>query len=64
MCRINVSTTIPRLVPDIEGGYSERDGEGEEEGAEGLVLTYSISWMIVQFIKRFRWQILCEYQFH
>ena len=33
---------IPRLVPEIEGGYPERvGGEGEEEGAEGLVLTYS-----------------------
>ena len=33
---------IPRLVPEIEGWYPERDGgEGEEEGAEGLVLTYS-----------------------
>ena len=35
---------IPRLVPEIEGGYPERDGG--EEGAEGLVLTYSICWMM------------------
>ena len=34
---------IPCLVPEIEGGYPERDGR--EEG-EGLVLTYSISWII------------------
>ena len=31
-------------VPEIEGGYPERDGEGEEEG-EGLVLEYSSSWI-------------------
>ena len=38
---------VPRLVPEIEGGYPERDGEeGEEgEGGEGLVLEYSRSWM-------------------
>ena len=39
---------VPRLVPEIEGGYPERDGEGEEgegEGEEGLVLEYSSSWM-------------------
>ena len=39
---------IPRLVPEIEGGYPERDGgegaEGEEE-EEVLVLEYSSSWM-------------------
>ena len=35
---------IPRLVPEIEGGHPELDGG--EEGAEGLVLTYSISWMM------------------
>ena len=33
---------IPHLVPEIEGGYPERDGE---EGGEGLVLEYSRSWM-------------------
>ena len=35
-------------VLEIEGGYPERDGEGEEgegEGEEGLVLEYSSSWM-------------------
>ena len=39
---------IPRLVPEIEGGYPERDGEGggEEEEGEGLVLQYSSSWMM------------------
>ena len=37
---------IPRLVPDIEGGYPERDGEGgEEEEGEGLVLENSRSWI-------------------
>ena len=39
---------IPHLVPEIEGGYPERDGEeggGEEEGGEGLVLENSRSWM-------------------
>ena len=38
---------IPQLVPEIEGGYPERDGEeGEEgEGGEGLVLEYSRSWI-------------------
>ena len=33
---------VPRLVPEIEGGYPERDGE---EGGEGLVLEYSRSWI-------------------
>ena len=39
---------IPHLVPEIEGGYPERDGEEGEEGeeGEGLVLEYSRSWMI------------------
>ena len=37
---------IPRLVPEIEGGYPERDGEGGgEEGGEGLVLENSRSWI-------------------
>ena len=40
---------IPHLVPEIEGGYPERDGEGgeeeEEEGGEGLVLENSRSWI-------------------
>ena len=37
---------IPHLVPEIEGGYPERDGEEEEEeGGEGLVLENSRSWM-------------------
>ena len=39
---------VPRLVPEIEGGYPERDGEGgeeEEEGGEGLVLENSRSWI-------------------
>ena len=35
---------IPHLVPEVEGGYPERDGEGEE-GEEGLVLEYSSSWI-------------------
>ena len=35
---------IPQLVPEIEGGYPERDGE-EGEGGEGLVLEYSRSWI-------------------
>ena len=34
---------LPRLVPEIEGGYPERDGE--EGGGEGLVLEYSRSWI-------------------
>ena len=43
---------VPHLVPEIEGGYPERDGEegeeGEEgEGGEGLVLEYSRSWIVV-----------------
>ena len=33
---------VPHLVPEIEGGYPERDGEG---GGEGLVLENSRSWM-------------------
>ena len=37
---------IPHLVPEIEGGYPERDGEG----GEGLVLEYSRSWMIMLMI--------------
>ena len=41
---------IPHLVPEIEGGYPERDGEEggeeEEEGGEGLVLENSRSWML------------------
>ena len=39
---------VPRLVPEIEGGYPERDGEEggeEEEGEEGLVLENSRSWI-------------------
>ena len=36
---------IPHLVPEIEGGYPERDGE---EGGEGLVLEYSSSWIILK----------------
>ena len=38
---------VPRLVPEIEGWYPERDGEegGEEEGGEGLVLENSRSWI-------------------
>ena len=42
-CRFDTSgSMIPRLVPEIEGVYPERKGEGVgEEGAEGLVLTYS-----------------------
>ena len=41
---------LPRLVPEIEGGYPERDGEGGEGGeggeeGEGLVLEYSRSWI-------------------
>ena len=40
---------LPHLVPEIEGGYPERDGEEEGEGGgggEGLVLEYSRSWII------------------
>ena len=33
---------IALLVPEIEAGSPERDGEGEEEG---LVLEYSSSWI-------------------
>ena len=38
---------LPRLVPEIEGGYPERDGEEGEGGGggEGLVLEYSRSWI-------------------
>ena len=37
---------IPRLVPEIEGGYPERDREGGgEEEIEGLVLENSKSWI-------------------
>ena len=43
----------PRLVPEIEGGYPERDREGgEEEEGEGLVLEYSRSWMPFVVISR------------
>ena len=41
---------IPLLVPEIEGGPPERDGE-EEEGAEGLVLQYSSRLKMVTMIK-------------
>ena len=37
---------IPYLVPEIEGGYPERDGEGGGEEEEGLVLENSRSWML------------------
>ena len=44
---------LPLLVPEIDGGYPERDGgegaegeEEEEEEEEGLVLEYSSSWII------------------
>ena len=38
---------IPHLVPEIEGGYPERDGEeGGGEGGEGLVLENSRSWIL------------------
>ena len=40
---------IPRLVPEIEGGYPERDGE--EEGGEGLVLENSRSWIMYSSVK-------------
>ena len=42
---------IPRLVPEIEGGYPERDGGEGAEGEEGeeeeevLALEYPSSWM-------------------
>ena len=40
---------IPHLVPEIEGGYPERDGEEEEEeGGEGLVLENSRSWIYIR----------------
>ena len=46
---------ILRLVPEIEGGYPERDGE-EGKGGEGLVLEYSRSWICntceVQLLQR------------
>ena len=44
---------IPLLVPEIEGGYPERDGGKGEEQEEGLVFEYSSSWM---------WQLMigCE----
>ena len=59
---------IPRLVPKIEGGYPERDG-GEEEGEEGLVLTYSSSWMAKIYLvhsisKKFNSPDSAMYQFH
>ena len=38
---------IPRLVPEIEGEYPERDGE---EGAEGLVMTYFSKGMITMMM--------------
>ena len=40
---------IPHLVPEIEGGYPERDGEEGEGGGEGegLILEYSRSWMSI-----------------
>ena len=46
-CFDTSGSMVPHLVPEIEGGYPERDGEeGEEgEGGEGLVLEYSRSWM-------------------
>ena len=47
---------IPHLVPEIEGGYPERDGEeggGEEEGGEGLVLENSRSWIKNIYISNF-----------
>ena len=37
---------IPYLVPEIEGGYPERDGEEGEGAEEGLVLTYSRGWIV------------------
>ena len=43
---------IPHLVPEIEGGYPERDGEEEEEGGEGLVLENSRSWMSIMMMTR------------
>ena len=33
------------LDPEIEGGYPERGGEGEEEG---LVLEYPRSWITIK----------------
>ena len=42
---------VPHLVPEIEGGYPERDGEEEEEGGEGLVLENSRSW-IDKYLKK------------
>ena len=47
---------IPHLVPEIEGGYPERDGEGEEEG---LVLEYSRCWIleVLAYVKQ-------TYNFH
>ena len=36
---------IPLSVPEIEGGSPERDGGGEGEEEEELVLAYSSSWM-------------------
>ena len=39
---------IPLSVPEIEGGSPDYHGEGE--GAEGLVLEYSSSWMVNRLI--------------
>ena len=53
---------IPRLVPEIEGGYPERDREGGE--GEGLVLENSRSWMKVKFTWHWWWSFIdCEYFF-
>ena len=47
-------------VPEIEGGYPERDREGGE--GEGLVLENSRSWMKVKFTWRWWWSFIdCEY---
>ena len=42
---------IARSVPEIEGGYPERHGEGPEEEEEGLVIEYSSSWIGFYYIQ-------------
>ena len=55
-CFDTIGSMIPYLVPEIEGGYPERDGEGGGEEEEGLVLENSRSWMKVFFFPKQRTQ--------